>query len=91
MTSGIGASISFSFSSKTVDGKQVGSLEIAVFFANQKKIMLHERSQTIDLKLSTASFQRVQREGIPYTLRMPVKDSVMFVKFVVYNYDKDTI
>jgi hypothetical protein len=76
---------------KTVEGKQAGSLEVAVFFASQKKMVLHERSQTIDLKLSPESFQRVQREGIPYTLRMPVKDSVRFVKVVVYNYEKDTV
>jgi len=76
---------------KTVDGRQVGTLDVAVFFADAKKMVLHERSQTIDLKLSASSFQRIQREGIPYSLRMPVKDSVRVVKVVVYNYEKDTV
>jgi VWFA-related protein len=74
-----------------VDGKQVGALTVAVFFADAKKMVVQERSQTIDLKLPPASYQRVQREGIPYRLQMPVKDSVRIVKIVVYNYEKDTI
>ena len=74
-----------------VDGKQISTLHVAVFFADEKKIVLQERSQTIDLKLPPASYQRVQREGIPYRLQMPVKDSVRVVKVVVYNYEKDAV
>ena len=74
-----------------VDGRQVGVVDVAVFFADAKKIIVQERWQKIDLRMPSATFQSVQREGIPYRLRMPLKDSVRFVKVVVYNYEKDTV
>jgi len=47
--------------------------------------------QNIDLKLTEESYQRMMREGISYTARIPVKGDARYVKVVVYDYGADIV
>lgn len=73
------------------EDKQRGFLDVVVFFANTRKVVLGEKWQQIDLNLSEASYARVLKEGIPYTVRVPKQPGVRVVKIIVYDYQADLL
>jgi VWFA-related protein len=76
---------------KVIDGNHVGTIDIVVFFADARGRVVQENWQKASLQVPVTAFERVTRDGVPYRLQMPVKDSVRLLKVVVYNYEKDTV
>jgi VWFA-related protein len=76
---------------KLVDGFYVGKAEVVAFCADQKQTLIGEAWQTVDFKLTEENYQRFARDGVAYTLRIPIKSEVRFVKAIVYDYTADLI
>ena len=57
---------------KDVGGRHVGAIDVAVFFGDDRKAVVQERWQKIDLQLPEATYRRIRSGGLPYTLRMPI-------------------
>ena len=76
---------------KLTDGFYIGKSEIVAFAGDQKQTMVGELWQTLDFKLTEENYQKFQREGLRFTLRIPVKGQPRFVKAIVYDYAADLI
>ena len=76
----------------TVDGgRRKGSLDIAVFCQNADGDAIGDVWQKMDLNLSEATYQRMLKEGLPYTGRITVTGFVKHAKVVVYDYTSDRL
>jgi VWFA-related protein len=75
----------------TADGSQLGLVEIAVFWFDQKGQMLGNTLQKAELKFTEEVFQGVKKSGIPYSLRIPVDSGTRNLRVVVYDYKADLI
>jgi VWFA-related protein len=73
------------------DGRHTGGLDIAVFCQNANGDPVGDLWQKMGLNLSDATHQRMMREGLTYSGRMPVTGLVKYVKVVVYDYTSDRI
>jgi hypothetical protein len=77
---------------RQLEGLYHGKLEIAIFPADNKGKMMGDpvwNILTMDLREST--YQRVQKEGIPYSAVVPLYDPKQSMKVVIYNYDADKL
>ena len=68
-----------------------GALDLAAFCSDAKETLLGEAWQKIDLNLTEATYRRIMREGIPYSIRVPVKAEPRWSKVVVYDYASDLL
>ena len=73
------------------DGRHKGGLDIAVFCQNANGDGVGDLWQKMDLNLSEATYQRMLREGLPYSGRVTVTGIVKHVKIVVYDYATDRV
>lgn len=73
------------------DGRHKGGLDIAVFCQNANGDGVGDLWQKMDLNLSEATYQRMLREGLPYSGRVTVAGLVKNVKVVVYDYATDRV
>ncbi|MGE5834528.1 MAG: VWA domain-containing protein [Acidobacteriota bacterium] len=73
------------------DGRHKGGLDIAVFCQNANGDGVGDLWQKMDLNLSAATYQRMLREGLPYSGRLTVTGAVKHVKVVVYDYATDRV
>jgi hypothetical protein len=76
---------------KIADDRHVAAIDIAFFCGDARQNLVGELWQKIDLKLTGESYQRMMREGISYTARIPVKGDARYVKVVVYDYGADLV
>ena len=75
---------------KTAD-RFTGSLDLAAFCTDARETLLGEAWQKIDLNLTEATFRRLMREGIPYSIRVPVQAQPRWSKVIVYDYASDLL
>jgi VWFA-related protein len=74
------------------DGLYAGKLEIAVIRGDSSGKPIGEPlMQTLTMTLRESTYQRIQTEGIPFSLQVPGDDADPVIKVVVYNYEKDKI
>ncbi len=82
----IDTSIRVPLSCFTEEGdRHVTSLAVSIFLADAKETLVGEIWQTIDLKLKPETFERVLKDGLPYTARVPLTAPARWVKVVVYE------
>jgi hypothetical protein len=67
------------------DRLRVAMLDVAVFCADGHDQTVGEGWEIVDSKLSEQTYERMMREGIPYTARVPVAGEARFVEVVVYD------
>jgi hypothetical protein len=85
------ARIAFSSGSGADEGKHVAHLEAVAFALDSKGRVTDERWQAIDLALNDADYDRVRRDGIPYSVRLPGNAASREVKVIVYDYAGDLL
>ena len=73
------------------DGRHKGGLDIAVFCQNANGDGVGDLWQKMDLNLSETTYQRMLRDGLPYSGRVIVTGLVKHVKVVVYDYATDRV
>jgi VWFA-related protein len=74
-----------------VDGRYVGSLNVAVFCGDKNETIVGEIHQTLDLALGEDTYERAMREGLRHTARVSVRRPPRYVKGVVYDYGSDLL
>ena len=74
-----------------VDGRHVGSLDVTVFCGDARENLVGQASQQMNFKLLDELHGRFLREGIPYSVRVPVRAPATYVKVVVYDYAADLL
>lgn len=76
---------------QTQDGLYKGKLQIAIFYGDSEGRNLGDEWETMVMNLREETYQRVQKEGIPYSTRIPLQAPNESLKVVVYNYDNDKV
>ena len=72
-----------------IEGIRGGEVDLAIFVGDRDGEIIGERWQTISLKLGDESFRRATQNGIPFTVRIPLKGTPRDVKAIVYDYASD--
>ena len=73
------------------NGRQLASLDVAIFCQDGNGEPTGDRWETIDLKLLPETHARMLKEGITYSGRVTVSKAVKFVKVVVYDFGADRV
>jgi VWFA-related protein len=75
-----------------LDGdRHLASLDIAVLVGNRKDTIVGEVWQRAELSLKPDTYERLMREGLRRTVRVPLKGPAANVKVMVYHYADDRI
>jgi VWFA-related protein len=72
-------------------GRHRASLQVAVFCQDAEENPVGDLWQTINLNLTPATFEQLQRHGITHTARVRVTKPVAGVKAVVYDFASDRV
>jgi VWFA-related protein len=72
-------------------GRQLASLDVAVFCQDDSGEPTGDRWETIDLKVLPETHTRMLKDGITYSGRVTVARPVKFVKVVVYDFGADRV
>jgi len=72
-------------------GRQLASLDVAVFCQDDNGEPTGDRWETMDLKLLPETHARMLKDGVTYTGRVTVARPVKFVKVVVYDFGADRV
>ena len=73
------------------DGRKKGSLDVAIFCADDKERLLGESWNTVDLEMTPETFVKFQTTGLAYTGKVAVTQPPRFVKVVVYDSGADVL
>lgn len=65
--------------------------DIAVFVADSLQLLVGQTWHTAEVKVDADRHARYLREGLPITLRIPVRRSASTAKIIVYDYGTDLI
>jgi hypothetical protein len=72
-------------------GRQMASLDIAVFCQDDSGEATGDRWETLNLKLLPETHATALKDGIAYSSRVTVARTVKFVKVVVYDFGADRV
>ena len=72
-------------------GRHVASVQVVTFYGDGHGRFLGESWQQLDLNLREETWQKVQKDGIPFSTRVPYQVPDQTFKIVVYSYDADKI
>jgi VWFA-related protein len=73
------------------DGRKRGTIEVAVFCADDKERLLGESWNSVELEMMPEAFAKFQTSGLRYTGKVPVKAAARFIKVVVYDPGADVL
>jgi hypothetical protein len=73
------------------DGKKKGSIDIAIFCADEKEVLLGESWNTVELEMTPDAFTRFQVNGLNYGGKVSVRGVPRFVKVIVYDIGADVL
>jgi VWFA-related protein len=76
---------------KQVDGRHTGSLDVTVFCGDARENLVGQSTQQMNFKLLDELHRRFLTDGIPYSVRVPVRAPATYVKVVVYDYAADLL
>jgi hypothetical protein len=76
---------------KQVDGRHAGSLDVTVFCGDARENLVGQSTQQMNFKLLDELHRRFLTDGIPYSVRVPVRAPATYVKVVVYDYAADLL
>ena len=74
-----------------VDGRHVGAIDLTVFCGDARENLVGQIWQRMSFNLLDDTHARFLREGVPYTVRVPVRAPATHVKVVVYDYGADLL
>ena len=76
-----------------VNGRHVGSVEVAVFALDNRQRQLIDLWQRLELDLSETTYQKFAAGGLPHsaTLQLQAPQQAQAVKVVVYDYAADLV
>lgn len=66
--------------------RHVANLDVAVFCLDARGKTLGQTRRMLDVALTEARFELASKQGLPYTVRVPITAPARFVKIVVYNF-----
>ena len=64
---------------------------MTIFYGDAKGRFLGDDWQELDLNLKPDTWQRIQREGLGFSTRVPLKAPGQTFKIVVYSYETDRV
>ena len=73
------------------DGAYLGKVEALYFCADRKQQLIGEQWQTLDFKLTEENYQKFQKEGVSYTVRIPLTGEAHYLKAILYDYTADLV
>ena len=76
---------------KEQEGRQTGSLEVAIFCADGRQQLIGQSWNTVDLNVTPDAFERLKTNGLKIDGRVAVKAAARFVKVVVYDPGSDLL
>ena len=76
---------------QAVNGVHKGKLYITFFYGDSKGRFLGDAWETMEMNLREETFQRVMKEGIPFSFLIPREVANESIKVVIYNYDSDKV
>ena len=75
----------------TVNGREVATLEVALFAGDNRQNLVGELWQKLDLRLKNETLLRASAEGFRHTARVPVTARPRYIKAIVYDPATDTL
>ncbi|MBZ5535145.1 MAG: VWA domain-containing protein [Acidobacteriia bacterium] len=76
---------------QTVNGLHKGKLYITIFYGDSKGRTLGDQWETLEMNLREETYQRVMKEGIPFSMRVPIEVPNQNLRVIVYNYNNDKV
>jgi VWFA-related protein len=76
---------------QTVDGVHQGKLSVTTFYGDSKGRYLGDSWEVLEMNLKEDTYQRVLKDGITFSYRIPMKAPDESLKVVIYNYQTDKI
>jgi hypothetical protein len=73
------------------DGRHRAALQITTFYGDARGRYLGDLWQTLDLNLREESWQKALKDGIPFSMRVPLQAAGQTFKIVVYSYEADKV
>ena len=73
------------------DGGYLGRVDALYFCADAKEQLVGENWQTLDFKLTDENYQKFMREGVGYTIYVPLKADAKYLKVILYDYGADLV
>jgi VWFA-related protein len=73
------------------EGRRTATLDVQIFCGDPKEKLVGDLKRRLDLTLDDAEYQRVLKDKIPISLRVPVSGPVKYVKVAVYDYGADLL
>jgi VWFA-related protein len=70
---------------------RTAKFDLAVFIGDEQSLLIGQTWQTVELKLDAANYARIVRDGLPITLRVPIRRSSSYAKVIVYDYGADLL
>lgn len=73
------------------DGMYTGKLEAVTLCVDRRQALVGEVWHTIDIKMTEENYQRLMRQGVSYTARVPLKGDPRYVKAIIYDHTADRL
>ena len=73
------------------DTGHVAKVEALYFCADGKQLLVGEQWQTLDFNLTEENYQKFLREGVGYTVQIPVTGEPQYLKAILYDYTADLV
>jgi VWFA-related protein len=70
-------------------GRRTAKFDLAVFIGDEQNLLVGQTWQTVELKVEPERYARFLQQGIPVTLRVPIRRSSRNAKVIVYDYGSD--
>jgi VWFA-related protein len=72
-------------------GRHLAKVQVTTFYGDGRGRFLGESWQTLDLNLREETWQKAQKEGLPFSTRVPLQVPDQTFKIVVYCYEADKV
>jgi VWFA-related protein len=76
---------------QAVNGVHQGKLSVTTFYGDSKGRYLGDAWEVLEMNLKEDTYQRVLKDGISFTYRIPMKVPDESLKVVIYNYQTDKV
>jgi hypothetical protein len=74
-----------------VAGSWLVKFDIAVFIGDERQLLVGQTWHTAELTIDAERHARYLREGLPISLRVPIRRSASNAKVIVYDYGTDLL
>jgi hypothetical protein len=75
----------------TIEGRHLGKLQIAIYYADAKKNILGELWSKMEMNLSEENYQRILQSGLPFSRQIPLKVPGQIFKVIIYDPGVDKV